>query len=237
VEPAVPGPVQRERRPHAIDNGLRITTGPGGADETARAQAFGKFMQGITLGYLSLYYDKAVIITEDTDLETMDPKAFFPYTDVRDTALAKLDDAIAIAGSNSFVIPPSPEWINGLTITNTELVRIVNSYAARLIAYSPRSWEERAAVDWNEVLRRIDAGITQDLAPEGLLTVWESNMRRLYSRVRTARPTTYARTTSRWALPIRRAVTRSGSIRRRRIGCPSRSARRIAASTPRAHRQ
>jgi hypothetical protein len=170
---------------YAIDRGLRITTGPGGADETARAQAFGKFMQGITLGYLSLYYDKAVIITEDTDLETMDPKAFFPYAEVRDTALAKLDDAISIASSNSFTIPPSSEWINGLTITNTELVRIINSYAARLIAYSPRSWEERAAVDWNEVLRRIDAGITQDLAPEGLLTVWESNMRRLYSRVRT----------------------------------------------------
>jgi hypothetical protein len=170
----------------AIDNGLRITTGPGGADETPRAIAFGKFMQGLTLGYLSLYYDQALIVTEDMDLEQMDPRAFQPHQEVRDFALSMLDEAISIASSNTFTIPSGSEWINGLTITNTQFVRIANSYAARLIAYSPRSWEERAAVDWNDVLRRIDAGITQDFAPEGLLNVWESNMRRLYSRVRTS---------------------------------------------------
>lgn len=170
---------------YAIDQGLRITTGAGGADETARARAFGRFMQGLTLGYLSLYYDQAVIVTEDTDLETMDPREFHSWQDVRDTALAKLDDAIAIASANTFTIPGSPEWINGVQLTNHEFVRVANSYAARLIAYSPRTWEERMAVDWNEVLRRIDAGITQDLAPQGLLNVWESNMRRLLARVRT----------------------------------------------------
>jgi hypothetical protein len=176
----------------AIDGGLEITTGPGGADETPRARAFGKFMQGITLGYLALYYDQALIVTENTDLEQMDPTAFQPYEVVADSALALLDEAIAIANANSFTIPPTVDWINGLTITNSYLVRIINSYAARLIAYMPRTWDDRAAVDWNEVIRRIDEGIVSDLAPDGLLDVWESNMRRLYARER-ARPSDHIR--------------------------------------------
>jgi hypothetical protein len=169
----------------AIDNGLAITTGPGGADETPRARAFAKFVQGITIGYLGLYYDQALIVDETTDLETMDPTAFQPYPMMIDSALAILDQAIAIAEANTFTTPSTPDWINGVALSNDELVQVINSYAARLIAYSPRTWEERAAVDWNEVLRRIDAGITSDFGPDGLLDVWESNMRRLYARVRT----------------------------------------------------
>lgn len=176
----------------AIDDGLEITTGAGGADETPRARAFGKFVQGISLGYLGLYYDQALIVTENSDLESMDPTSFDPYRVVIDTALSVLDEAIAIANSNNFTIPPSPDWVNGITLTNDDLIRVINSYAARLIAYSPRTWDERADVDWNEVLRRIDAGITEDFAPEGLLDVWESNMRRLYTRVR-ARPGDHVR--------------------------------------------
>jgi hypothetical protein len=34
----------------------------------------------------------------------------------------------------------------------------------------PRTWEERMAVDYNQVLSLIDAGITQDFAPQGFLT-------------------------------------------------------------------
>jgi hypothetical protein len=176
----------------AIDDGLAITTGSGGADQTARARAFGKFVQGISHGYLALYYDQALIIREDTDLEQMDPTDFRPYPEVRDAALGMLDEAIAIAQGADFTIPGSTEWINGVTMSSADFVRLVNSYAARLMAYTPRDWDERAAVDWQEVLRRIDAGIVGDFAPEGQLNVWESNMRRLYTRVR-ARPSDHVR--------------------------------------------
>jgi hypothetical protein len=169
----------------AIDGGLRITTGPGGSDETPRALAFGKFVQGISHGYLGLYYDQALIVTEDTDLEQMDPRAFSPYPDVQAAALAMLDEAIAIAQANNFTIPASSDWINGVPLSNQDLIRVINSYYARILAYTPRTWEERNAVDWNAVLQRIDAGITQDFGPDGMLNVWESNMRRLLSRVRT----------------------------------------------------
>jgi hypothetical protein len=168
-----------------IDDGLVIMSG--GVDQTPRARAFGKFVQGITLGYLGLYYDQALIVDETTDLELMDPTAFQPYEEVVAAAIGILDEAIDIAEANSFVTPATSDWINGVSLSNTDLVRVINSYTARLLVYSPRSWEERAAVDWDEVIRRIDAGITSDFGPDGLLDVWESNMRRLYARVRTLR--------------------------------------------------
>jgi hypothetical protein len=176
----------------AIDGGLAITTGPNNGDETARARAFAKFVQGITHGYLALFYDKALIVTEATDLEQMDPTDFRPYTEVRDAALGMLDEARAIAQANSFTIPGSVDWINGVSLTSADFVRLINTYSARLIAYSPRNWEERNAVDWEEVSRLIDAGITADFAPEGQLNVWESNVRRLFARVR-ARPSDHVR--------------------------------------------
>ena len=172
---------------YAIDQGLRITTGPGGADETPRAVAFGKFVQGITLGYLALYYDQAIIVTEDTDIEQMDPRDFRPYQEVQAEALRILDEAIAIAQANTFTIPGTVDWINGVPLTSADFIRLVNTYKARIIAYMPRTWEERMAVDWNQVLALLNAGITDDFAPQGQLLVWEGNYRRLLSRVRTLR--------------------------------------------------
>jgi len=176
----------------AIEDGLVIQLEPDGPDHTARARAFGKFIQGITLGYLALYYDQALIVTEDSDLELLDPTDFRPYPEVQQLALDILDEAIQIAQANSFTLPGSNDWINGLPLTNTQLVQVINSYYARLLVYMPRTWEERNQVDWGEVMARIDAGITEDFAPQGELDIWESNMRRLYARVR-ARPSDHVR--------------------------------------------
>src|SRR5690606_21319070 len=61
----------------AIENGLPIEIG--GVDHTPRARAFGKFVQGISHGHLAQYFDQALVVTEDTDIELMDPTAFSPY--------------------------------------------------------------------------------------------------------------------------------------------------------------
>jgi hypothetical protein len=171
-----------------IDQGMVI----GDASRTDRALAFAKMNQGIAHGYLAMLYDQALIVDESTDLEQLDPTAFVPYAEVAAAALAMLDEAIAIAGQASFEIPGSVEWVNGLPLTSQGLIRVANAYAARILAYTPRTPAERAAVDWNEVVSRVDGAITEDLAPEGLLNAWESNMRRLFARVRT-RPGDHAR--------------------------------------------
>jgi hypothetical protein len=171
-----------------LDEGMVI----GDAARTARARAFAKMVQGIAHGYLALLYDQALVVDEDTDLEELDPTAFVPYTEVAAAALAMLDEAIAVAGQASFEIPGSVEWINGIPLSSAGLIRMANSYAARILAYTPRTPAERAAVNWNQVVSRVDGGMQEDLAPEGLLSVWESNNRRLFARVR-ARPGDHAR--------------------------------------------
>ena len=169
----------------AIDGGLQLI-GPGGEDNTARARAFGKFVQGISHGYIGLYTDQALIVDENTDLETLDPTGFVPYDEVLAAALSQLDEAIAIAQGSSFQIPASPDWINGVALSNQDLVRLINTFKARILAYGPRSVEDRDAVDWNQVLQLLDAGWQQDFGPTGLLNVWENNMARLTARVRVA---------------------------------------------------
>ena len=134
--------------------------------DTNRLKAFARFNQGLLYGWLALYFDQAFIVDETVDLNT-DVVELAPYTDVMDAAIAFFDQSIAIAQSNPFTITSAEDWIFGLDITNEDLVRLANSYVARHLAQEARSAEERAAVDWNEVLRRLDAGITEDFAPIG----------------------------------------------------------------------
>jgi hypothetical protein len=169
----------------AIDGGLQII-GSGGNDNTPRARAFGKFVQGISHAYIGLHNDQALIVDENTDLETLDPTGFVPYQEVVAAGLSQIDEAIAIAQANSFQIPNSPDWINGVSLSNQELIQLANTFKARILAYTPRSIEERDAVDWNQVIQLLDAGIQQDFGPTGLLGVWENNMARLTARVRVA---------------------------------------------------
>jgi hypothetical protein len=151
-----------------IKDGMRIRTGSGAEaeDHTARAQAFGKFVQGVTLGHIGWYFDQAIIATEDTDLTDPASLRFVKYTEVRDQAIKSLEEAIAIAEQNTFMLPSTPgTWFPNIEVDNRELARIANSYIARILAYTPRTPQERQAVDWNRVISHIDRGITRDHAP------------------------------------------------------------------------
>lgn len=147
----------------AIDGGLRIfTPNPAGQNEdnTVRARAFAKFSQGLILGYLSMIWDQALIVTEDSDLEDDEVLTPKPYKEVRDAAEASMLEAIQIAQANSFVIPPT--WINGVTLTNQDLVKLAYSFLARFHVLGARHPEDRADVDWNKVLDYTSKGITSD---------------------------------------------------------------------------
>ncbi len=159
------------------NNGLRYVDGIGGpaqklmidgVDRTARGRAFARFMQGVLHGYYSMYYDKSYVVPEHRDMQ--DPAVLRelqlkPYAEVRDTAVAMLAEAARLAAGTRSPLPTT--WINGLTLRNTDLVRLANTYAARNLAYSARNPAERAAVNWVEVIRLIDAGIQADHSPIG----------------------------------------------------------------------
>ncbi|HEY0969348.1 MAG TPA: hypothetical protein VGE02_00050 [Gemmatimonadales bacterium] len=178
----------------AIDSGLVIES----ESRTARTQAVGKFIQGISHGYLGLYFDKAFIVDEKLAVDTVTTPQFHPYPEVLDAALAQLDASIAISQASSFTLPVD-SWLFQ-EMDQDGLARLANSFAARLIAYGPRTRADRDAVDWNEVIRRIDAGITTDFAPVAQPDILWDDWKRLLARVRTpTRPSDFGRP-SYWVL-------------------------------------
>lgn len=175
----------------------------GGQDVTPRAQAFGKFVQGLSHGYAALLYDKSWVYSEVVDTDTIlfttgstqVQDLVRPYTEVRDTALAQLREALRIAQGSTFTIPGNftGDWTPGVAMTNAQFARLVNSYIARVMVYSARTPAERAAVDWNQVIQHIDAGITSDFAPTGTPDILESWYKHRAARHRTTTPGDFMR--------------------------------------------
>jgi len=147
----------------AVYDGLTsIATNPTAASDidVNRAKAFAKLVQGMSHGYLALFYDSAFVFDENVNLET-DVLTLKPYPDVAAAAYAELQEAITIANANSFTIPN--EWFDGNPMTNTQLARFAHSLLARFMSQMPRSPGERAALNWNTIIGHVDAGITSDI--------------------------------------------------------------------------
>jgi hypothetical protein len=172
----------------AIDGGLIIVD----SVRTARTQAVGKFIQGISHGYLGLYFDRAFIVDEKLDLDTITVPTFRPYPDVIAEAIKQLDAAIAVAQGTSFSLPVG-SWLY-TEMTRDQFIALANSFVAQLMVYSARTRAERAAVDWTEVIRRVDLGIQTDFAPVAQVDIVWDDWKRLVARVRTAsRPSDFGR--------------------------------------------
>jgi hypothetical protein len=172
----------------AIDSGLIIVD----TARTLRAQAVGKFVQGISHGYLGLYFDKGYIVDEKLAVDTITTVVFHPYPTVIAAAIEQLDSAIAIANRTDFTLPVE-SWLYQ-TMPRADFVRLANSFVARLMVYGARTPADRAAVDWTEVIARIDNGITVDFTPQAQVDVLWHDWARLVARVRTAsRPSDFGR--------------------------------------------
>ncbi|MDQ3080716.1 MAG: hypothetical protein M3R07_00700, partial [Gemmatimonadota bacterium] len=171
----------------AIDSGLVIID----ASRTARTRSVAKFMQGVSHGQLGLYYDKAFIVDEKLALDTITNPTFHPYPQVIAASIAQLDASIAIARASTFTLP-GDSWLFQ-AMSSADFAKLANSFAARYLAYAPRTRAERAAVNWTEVIRRIDAGITADFAPVGQVDILWDDWKRLIARVRTGPPSDFGR--------------------------------------------
>ncbi|MCK5650544.1 MAG: RagB/SusD family nutrient uptake outer membrane protein, partial [Gemmatimonadetes bacterium] len=93
-----------------------------------------------------------------------------PYEDVMAAALATLDEALALAGANSFTT--EPWWMGGATITNTDMVAIIRSFKARFMASVGRTPAERSAANWSEIATLAGSGITTDFFVMGDDGAW-----------------------------------------------------------------
>lgn len=144
----------------AIEGGVEI--GDGGED-THRAITFARLMQGLALGTLALQYDQAFVLDETTDLEAA---SLVGYQEVSDAAIAKLQEAVSLAGQGDFTIPA--DWMGQIEGHDDEFVaQLAHTYIARIMANTPRSVAERDAVDWGTVLSHLEQGITSDWLVDG----------------------------------------------------------------------
>ncbi len=143
----------------AITRGVRVATGASAPDETPQFQAFAWMVQGLSLGFEALVFDKGFVVLEDTPDATA---ALVPYGTVNAAAVASLDKAIAAAAGKSWTIPA--EYTPGMTLTAANFVKMANTMAARQLAYVPRTAAENAAVNWGRVLSYADKGISTGTA-------------------------------------------------------------------------
>lgn len=147
-----------------LENGLQFPTDAGAVTDGAandRARAFAWLNHGILYGYLAMIFDKATVADVDTDFQNDAELAYRPYTEVQAFAINSLQRAIDIAAAAPPFETPA-EWAGGNAMDNDRLIRVANSYIARLLVYTPRDPTERAAVDWDAVIQLVDDGIQED---------------------------------------------------------------------------
>lgn len=140
-------------------NGKEVIIGENDYTQSSLAHAY--FLQGLLIGHLGLLYDKAFLITEETDLVAFDYE-FTEYPELIAYALEKIDKAIAISNQNTFTDPIS--MMPGVQFDNQSLSRFANANAARILASSARTLSETEALDWGRILNYAENGITEDFA-------------------------------------------------------------------------
>jgi hypothetical protein len=145
---------------NAIKRGIKPATGKSAPDETPQMKALAYLVQGMALGFEAMVYDKGFIVDEDTELGS---GALQPYSAVSAAAVAKLDKAIAAAAGQSWQV--ATEFTPGMTYTAANLARVANTFAARVLAYTPRTSAETQAVNWGKVLAYAEKGISTGATP------------------------------------------------------------------------
>jgi hypothetical protein len=133
-------------------DGLIITN----AANTKMVETLAVLAQALSLSGLALNYDHGFIVDYDTDLLTL---VIVPAADIRDAALAKFDEAIALATANSFTTADG-FFGPGVAYSNVQVAQIAKTMAARTLAYFPRNAAANATVDWARVRDYASAGIS-----------------------------------------------------------------------------
>jgi hypothetical protein len=155
----------------AIKNGVKYYEE--GVDKTNSILSSAYFLRGASLGYLGLFFDKAIIIDENTD--PLATPTISNYNAVIAAGLADLKKTIDLSNSNTFTLPAN--LINGYILDNVKLAKLANSYSARFIVQGARTQNETDAIDWAKVKTFAENGISEDFGPKGDNgTSWWSNV-------------------------------------------------------------
>lgn len=143
------------------NNGMEIIDPIEERDNTEKVRAMGYFIQGVSLGYIGLTFDKGYIMTHNTNYNADIPIS--NYKEILEQAKISLDSCIMISENNNFRIEST--WINGTEYRSSELAELAKSFIARFLVYGSRNAQENSEINWSEVLEYVEDGIDFDLEP------------------------------------------------------------------------
>jgi len=174
--------------------GLVITDG----ETTKMVETMATLVQALSLSGIALNYDQGFIVADSTPVDANGSPivAFKTSTVLRDTALAKFDAVVTLAGT-SFSVPGDFFGSPAQNYKNVSIGQIANTMAARTLAYFPRNAAQNAAVDWVRVAGYASKGISSGTKFDWIfhddacaswcdwLKVWSNDMTtmRIHSRV------------------------------------------------------
>jgi len=135
--------------------------------KTQRNKAVARMLQGMALAGIAVIYDQGFVVDETTDLSVPKNLPFVTRQQVRDAALAKLDQAYTEAGLDTgWTTPHGSEgasWFGleqGRFYSNVQIRQLIRTMEAELIALFPRNDAENATVDWAAVANYASQGIS-----------------------------------------------------------------------------
>jgi hypothetical protein len=144
----------------AANYGLRAMNGADLGPADRRARAFAKLIQGLGHGTIAMVYDQGPIVDENTDLTL--PQQFVGYMELGAAAIGFLDEAIAIANQGFHDDVPYSWLIAETPVSGPALARYASTLRSHIRAGIARNPTDADAIDWQQVINDIDAGITED---------------------------------------------------------------------------
>lgn len=147
---------------HQLNNVLVQLEGEAGTalgEDKIKVEAFARFLLGLNYGSIGNIFNKAVLV-QPSDVFTPENYAFSDYQEIIAYALENIDQAISLG--NTATALDYTDWFNGVHMDKAYFIQLANSYAARILAGSPRNKAENEGLDWNRVKDYATNGIQED---------------------------------------------------------------------------
>jgi hypothetical protein len=139
--------------------------------QTSRNMAIAKMLQGMALAGLAMSYDKGFVIDETADLSNPGAIAFNTREEMRTAALAKFNQAYQEADAGTWKtdaeLKTDGAWAgtgSGREYTRQQILQLIRTMQAELIAMWPRTAAENATADWASVATFASQGVSSGTA-------------------------------------------------------------------------
>ncbi len=132
------------------------------AANTKMLEAASVMVQGVVFANIALHYDQGFVVTEATDLSNPLALPLVTRAVLRDSAIAKFDQAATLIAAAGFSATPAT-WLgatSGPSYSSAQLVKLVKTMQAELLTMYPRNAAENATVNWGQVATYASTGLS-----------------------------------------------------------------------------